>query len=76
MTHPRPIRQGKGLHLAAARWLDAGVQSPDFLPCLIGLAATAAARLVRSLSHFVSSFCCLEATGAVILQFLCAKGHS
>ena len=42
----------------------------DFLPCLRGLAATAAARLVRSLSQFLRSFCCLETMGAVILWFL------
>jgi hypothetical protein len=43
---------------------------PDFLPCLRGLAATAAARLARSLSHVWRAFYCLETTAAVTLRFL------
>ena len=48
----------------------AGVYVLDFLRCLRGLAATATARLVRSLSQFLRSFCCLVTMGAVILRLL------
>jgi hypothetical protein len=64
------ICQGKGKHLPEARGFRAGVYELDFLPCLMGLAATAAVRLSRSLIQFLSSFCCLETMGAVILWFL------
>ena len=41
-----------------------------FFPCLMGLAATAAARFARSLTHDWRAFCCLETMGAVILWCL------
>ena len=46
----------------------------DFLPCFMGLAATATARLVRSLSQFLRSFCCLVTTGAAISLLLGLEG--
>jgi hypothetical protein len=54
------IYRGKGKHRPEARALHARVYELDFLPCFMGLAATAAARLVRSLSQFLRSFCCLD----------------
>jgi hypothetical protein len=42
----------------------------DFLPCLMGLAATAAARVVRSLSQALRAFCCLVTTTAAMLRLL------
>jgi len=50
--------------------LLAGVYVLDFLPCLMGLAATAAARLARSLIQVWRAFWCLETTAMVILRFL------
>ena len=64
------ICQGKGKRRPEAKGLQAGVYVLDFLPCLRGLAATAAVRFSRSLSHCLRSFCCLETMGAVILWFL------
>jgi hypothetical protein len=64
------IYQGKGKHRPEADELLAGVYVLDFLPCLAGLAATAAARFVRSFSQFLRSFCCLVTTAALILRFL------
>jgi hypothetical protein len=64
------ICRGKGKYRPAARRRHAGAYVLDFLPCFMGFAATAAARLVRSLSQALSSFCCLESMGGAILWFL------
>jgi len=61
------VAQGPDL---AGSGLEAGVHVLDFLPCLMGLAATAAVRLARSLIQALRAFCCWETTGVVILRVL------
>jgi hypothetical protein len=61
-------------HCLTAGGLRAVVYVLDFFPCFMGLAATATARLVRSLSQFLRSFCCLVTTGAAILLLLGLEG--